>query len=117
MSLNGVTARWNLWPSMIASELTDAAMTLLRKHYHWYKPLRSIGIRGSNFVPIGDMRQISLFADEIRREKLERLEYAIDGVRSRFGHRNIGRALLSYEKKLGKLNAKDENTYYPVGYL
>ena len=104
-------------PSMIASELADAAMTLLRRHYHWHKPLRSIGIRGSNLVPIGDMRQISLFTDEVKREKLERMEYAIDGVRSRFGHRSIGRALLSYDKKLGKLNAKADNTYHPVGYL
>ena len=104
-------------PSLIASELMDAAMKLLQRHYHWHKPLRSIGIRGSNLVPVEDMRQTSLFADDIKREKLERLEYAIDGVRQRFGHRSVSRALMSYDNKLGKVDAKADHTIHPVGYL
>jgi len=99
---------------MIAPELAEAAMALLKRHYHWNKPLRSLGIRVTNLVPIGDARQVSLFTDEAKREKMERLEYAIDGVRSRFGRRSINRALLSYDTML---DAKADHTIHPVGYL
>jgi DNA polymerase-4 len=103
--------------SMIAPELTDAAMKLLRRHYRWEKPLRGIGIRGTDLVPMGNYRQLSLFEDETRRARLERLEYTIDDLRRRFGHRSIGRALLAVDQKLGKLDAKADHTIHPVGYL
>ncbi len=100
-------------PSMIAPELSDVAMTLLKKHYRWDKPLRSIGIRGTNLVPIGGMRQLSLLEDEA---KHERMEYTIDDIRRRFGHCAIGRGLLMLDDKLGKLNAKADHTIHPIGY-
>jgi DNA polymerase-4 len=104
-------------PSMIAGELTAAAMKLLHENYRWQKPLRGIGIRGANLIPLSDPRQLNIFADERKREKLERLEYAVDDIRRRFGHRAIGRALLSSDNLLGKLNPKLEHTIHPVGYL
>ncbi|MCL1848361.1 MAG: DNA polymerase IV [Clostridiales bacterium] len=104
-------------PSMIATELADTAMRLLRKHYRWEKPLRSIGIRGTNLVPAGNMRQLSVFDNEERRQAMEQLEYTIDDIRRRYGYRSIGRALLSTDEKLGKLDAKADNVIHPVGYL
>jgi len=104
-------------PSMIATELTDAAMKLLRKHYRWEKPLRGVGIRGTNLIPLDAVRQLSMFGDEERRRALEQLEYAIDGIRRRYGYHSIGRALLSTDEKLGKLDAKGDNVIHPVGYL
>jgi len=103
-------------PSMVTSELTGVAMQLLHKSYRWDKPLRSIGIRGTNLVPINDPRQLSLF-EEAKREQLERLEYAIDDIRRRFGYRSISRALLSSDGRLGKLNAKAEHIIHPLGYM
>ena len=105
------------YPSMISSELADAAMKLLRKHYSWEKPLRSVGIRGTNLVPIANARQLSLFNDEANRERMERLEYTIDDIRRRFGHRTVGRAMLSIDDKLGKLDAKADHIIHPIGYM
>jgi DNA polymerase-4 len=104
-------------PSMISSELTEAAMALLKSHYQWEKPLRSIGIRGTNLVPIDSVRQLSIFDDEARRTRMERLEYAIDGIRRRFGYHSLGRALLALDERLGKLDAKSDNVIHPIGYL
>ena len=104
-------------PTHISTELCCAAMQLLRANYNWELPLRSIGVRGANLVPIGSARQLSLFMDEIRREKAERLEYAIDAIRGRYGHFAIDRALLRLDSKLGKLNPKEEHTIHPIGYL
>jgi DNA polymerase-4 len=104
-------------PSMISTELAGAATKLLRKHYSWEKPLRSIGIRGTNLIPIAGIRQLSFWDDEAKRERLEQLEYAIDGIRRRFGHRSINRALLAIDSKLGKLDAKADHIIHPVGYM
>ena len=103
-------------PSMISTELTDIAMKLLRKNYRWEKPLRSLGIRGTNLIPIAGMRQLSFWDDEAKRERLERLEYTIDDIRRRFGHHSINRAVLAIDKKLGKLDAKTEHIIHPLGY-
>ena len=104
-------------PTHISTELCCAAMQLLRANYNWELPLRSIGIRGANLIPIGSARQLSLFTDEIRREKAERLEYTIDTIRGRYGHFAIDRALLRLDGVLGKLNPKEEHTIHPIGYL
>ena len=103
-------------PSMISSELTNAAMILLRKHYRWEKPLRGIGIRGTNLVPIERWQQVTIFDDGVKRERAERLEYAIDNIRRRFGHRSVQRALLAIDGKLGKLDAKADHIIHPLGY-
>jgi DNA polymerase-4 len=101
----------------ISSDLCEYAMELLRRHFHWEKPLRSIGIRGADLVPIKGKRQLILYQDEVRREKLERIEYTIDGIRKRFGHYSIGRALLKTDTRLGKLNPKEDHIIHPIGYL
>jgi len=103
-------------PSMISTELADAAMKLLREHYRWEKPLRSVGVRGTNLIPIEGVRQLSFLEDEKRRERLELLEYAVDGIRRRFGHFAVMRALLTTDKVLGKLDARADHIIHPVGY-
>jgi DNA polymerase-4 len=104
-------------PSMITSELADMAMRIFRRSYRWEKPLRGVGIRGTNLVPIKDWRQGSFLRDEARRERLERLEHAIDEIRARYGYGAISRAVLALDGKLGNLNAKADHVIHPVGYL
>jgi DNA polymerase-4 len=104
-------------PTFIATELCGAAMALLRENYAWERPLRSIGIRGTNLVPMNSAVQLSIFDDEEKRVRAEKIEYAIDDIRRRFGHHAIDRALLTVDKKLGRLDAKSDNVIHPVGYL
>ena len=63
------------------------------------------------------MQQLSLFEDETKREKAEKLEYVIDDLRRRFGHFVINRAFMKSDPKLGKLDAKADHVIHPVGYL
>ena len=104
------------YPTHVSTELCAAAMKLLRENWKWEKPLRSIGLRGTDLVPIGQPRQLSFFIDEKRREKNETAEFVIDGIRRRFGHYAIDRMLLLIDEKLGKLDPKAEHTIHPVGY-
>jgi DNA polymerase-4 len=103
-------------PSMIAAELTDTAMSLLRKNYDWRTPLRSIGIRGTNLIPYYQNTQISLFEDDNKRILTEQLEYTIDDIRRRFGYKSVQKLLLHSDEKLGRLDAKSANTVHPVGF-
>lgn len=56
-------------PTDLSSEIHKAAMTLLQTHYHWAKPLRSVGICAIQLVPAGEPVQISLFEDGMRAGK------------------------------------------------
>lgn len=104
-------------PSCLASELHDAGMRLLQDHYRFRKPLRSVGIRGMDLVPIQTAMQLNFFEDPVRREKRERLEVAVDELRRRFGHAAVSRAVTMCDPSLGTINPKDDHTIHPVGYF
>jgi DNA polymerase-4 len=84
-------------PTNLTAELVPAAMELFRKHYQWYKPIRSIGIRGADLVPESAVYQLTLFDDEIKRKKNILLERCVDRIRGRFGYYSIQRAVLLNE--------------------
>jgi DNA polymerase-4 len=104
-------------PTCLASELSAAAMQLLRTHYAWERPLRSIGVRAAQLVPAIEQAQLSFFEDEILRARRETIEYTMDGLRRRFGHHSIDVGLMGLDRKLGKLDAKADHTIHPVGYF
>ncbi|MDR0974444.1 MAG: DNA polymerase IV [Ruminococcus sp.] len=103
-------------PSMIAAELAEEGMKLLRKNYDWRMPLRSIGIRGAKLIPYAPSEQLSFFADETKRNRAERLEYAVDDIRRRFGYEKLGRLILKTDDKIGQLDAKTSNVIHPLGF-
>jgi len=104
-------------PTNIAIEMAEMAMVLLRQHYAWEKPLRSIGIRCTGFAPDDTPEQLSVFEDNVRREKIEIIEREIDNIRHRFGHYSIGRASLILDKSLGWINPIADHTIHPIGYF
>lgn len=104
-------------PTCLASELHAAAMRLLRANYNWSKPLRSIGIRGVDLIPISAPMQLSIFEDAEKRARRERLECAMDDIRRRFGHYAVGRAATTTDSTLTNINPKDDHTIHPVGFF
>ena len=104
--------------TLLSGELTDAAMQLLRKHYKWERPLRSIGIRAMNLVPASQPEQLSLFVDETQRQRQEMIEYTFDGIRRRYGYSAIDYGLIFSDKQLGQLDVTSGACLvYPKGYL
>jgi len=104
-------------PTCLASELHSAAMSLLRAHYAWPKPLRSIGIRAADLIPADSPVQTTLFEDEADRARREALERTVDELRRRFGHYAIGRAAASIDPTLRNINPKEDHVVHPVGYF
>ena len=104
-------------PSNLAADMHRAAMELFEANYKWEKPIRSIGVRGCELSSAGGNVQLSLLDDENRRDKLVRLETAVDDIRRRFGNLSLQRALLLSDRRLGGINPKDDHVIHPLGYF
>lgn len=82
-------------PTHLGRELAEAALSIIRDSWDLRAPIRMITITGANLTDVeGAGEQLSLFAppDDAGREKRERLETAIDGIREKFGQAAIGPA-------------------------
>lgn len=104
-------------PTSLARELHRAAMELFQANYRWQRPIRSLGVRACELCAPGESVQLSLLDDEDRRDKLFRLENAMDDIRRRYGSLSIRPALLLADRRLGDLNPKDDHVIHPVGYF
>jgi len=104
-------------PSCSSTELADTAYTLFLANYCWEKPVRSIGVRGSGLVEAYECVQMSLYQDDQRRQKWERIDATVDDVRNRYGYMSLQRAVIYTDPLLGRINPKDDHTVHPVGYF
>ena len=104
-------------PSCSSQELAEVGLELFRRNYHWERPIRSIGLRGAGLVEAVDTVQMSLYAEDQRRDKWERIDRAVDHLRQRYGYMSVRRALLDTDPRLGHINVRDDHTVHPVGYF
>ena len=118
--------------SSITKEIAEAGYQLYKENYRlpadreelqsaerafYQKPLRSIGIRGTDLVTDNYWEQLDLFSDPERREKLGKVDAAVDEIRKRFGFYSIQRGLMYSDRILSSVNAKDDHTVHPHGYF
>lgn len=103
----------------ITNEIAEAGFLLFKQNYDFQKqkPIRSIGVRGADLVTDNYWEQIDLFRDPLRREKLMKVDLAIDNIRKRFGYHSVQRGIMYQDEQLSKLNAKEEHTVHPHGYF
>ena len=104
-------------PTDITDEIMNAAMELFRDNYDWSHPIRSLGVRGADLVTADIPVQMSLFMNEEKRAKQEKMDKAVDEIRRRFGYFSIQRAFMYQDKILSKLDAQGSHTVHPVGYF
>ena len=104
-------------PTCSSDEIAQTACDLFRQNYRWVRPLRSIGVRGAGLVEATAGTQLSLYPEETRRDKWERIDAAVDRLRQRYGYRSIQRARLFTDPLLGAINPKDNHTVHPIGYF
>lgn len=104
-------------PSHLSGELAAKALELFDRHYFWQKPIRSLGIRGTDMVSSPMDIQLTLFDSEERRLRQEKLEATLDGIRGRFGGGSIRRAVQLTDPRLTdpRNRAPSENLIHPDG--
>ncbi len=104
-------------PTDITAELVTAAMALFRSNYNWVIPVRALSVTATDLVSNDEPTQLSLFDEEHKRVRLQQAEAAIDGIRSRFGYRSIGRALFLSPEYKDLADPMGEAPTHPVGFL
>ena len=103
-------------PTCSSMEIAQTAFDLFHHNYAWPKPLRSVGVRGSDLSAEDETLQLSMLCDEQRREKREKIDRAVDAVRERYGYTSVQRAIVYTDAKLGGINPT-EHTIHPVGFF
>ncbi len=102
--------------SFISREIAEKAFAIFKANWKWEKSIRSIGVRATDLVTADSHMQLSLFDDDNKRIRQEKLEYSVDDIRRRFGHYSVQRGLLLTDKKLNS-NPIEENVIFPVSYF
>lgn len=100
----------------VSAEIISTAMKIFRENYVWTNPIRSIGVAVSDFN-VDECVQYDLSGTVEKREKLEKLDRAVDNIRKRFGNYAVQRASLLKDKKLSRFNPHDDHNIHPVGYF
>ena len=103
-------------PTNLSTEILEAGMALFRANYNWNAHIRSLGISVSDF-DFEYFEQFDFAGTAQRREKEEKIEYAIDNLRRRFGQYCIQRACQLQTTDLSEFNPHDEHIIHPVGYF
>ncbi len=101
----------------ITSEIAEEAYRIFKECYRWNKPIRSLGVRGADLVNDNYWEQIDLFASVEHREKLAKMDSAVDNIRKRFGYFSIQRGLMYQDKLLSMHDAEGTHTVHPHGYF
>ena len=101
----------------ITGEIAEEAYRIFKENYTWHKPIRSIGVRGADLVTDDFWEQIDLFCSMEKREKLMKMDGAMDELRRRFGYFCVQRGIMYQDKILSTLDAESTHTVHPHGYF
>lgn len=101
----------------ITSEILNTAMELIRESYNFKTPVRSVGITACDLVSKANGMQLSIFDDNIKRIKNERLDKATDSLKARYGDYIVMPALMLKDTAISSFNPKAEHTVHPVGFF
>ena len=96
-------------------DVTREAFSLFCSVYHWQHPLRSISVGVSGLDTDTAPCQLDM-TESAGREKRERLDKAVDGLRERFGDTCIRRAILLEDPNLTGFSPYDDHTVHPTGF-
>ena len=123
LSIRNTTLDWYQRQQQLAFDtdcsfdLFEIAYDLLLANWQEGTPLRSLGISVSRLSPAGMLMQLSFLPEDAARQKRQILEQTVDDIRERYGHFAIQRAIMLYDRALGKINPEDEHIVHPEPYF
>ena len=117
--MDGYTSRQPLpAPTCATSEIAHGAWEVLRscEPLDESSPIRALHVRACNLSSARAARQGDLFGEVERREALERLDGAIDDLRSRMGNSCVMRGVELADGSLEGIDIQRDNVIHPVSY-
>ena len=88
-------------------EIALLAKRLFVENYRWQTLVRAITVRAISLVPKSAPQQLLLFDDAEKREKRDRVETALEDIRSRFGKWSVYPAALMGDLKVPSVSSHD----------
>ena len=86
--------------TQLPSEIGSAAFHLFQERYRWSSKVRAVTVRAIDLVPQNEADQLTLFVDNEKRNRREKLEDAIEELRDRFGKHAITYGILMGDLKM-----------------
>lgn len=109
-------------PTFLQKEIVDAAMKLIRSNWQPNAPIRALTVTGMNLVPADEAQeQTSLFDVGVqgspqKRERLERVEAAMYGIRQKHGVHSVAMGYVENEEiGIHQFKKKEEPPADPSG--
>lgn len=97
-------------PTWLARELMEHARGLLARHYKWKLPIRTLGVTAGDLVPADQVSlQLDLDGTAEKRDKFERIERAMDGLKDRYGSAAVRRGTELLDPKLSGFHPHDHD--------
>ena len=97
-------------PTWLARELMEHARGLLARHYKWKLPIRTLGVTAGDLVPADQVSlQLDLEGTAEKRDKFERIERAMDGLKDRYGSAAVRRGTELLDPKLSGFHPHDHD--------
>lgn len=88
-------------PTWLSRELMSQARALLTRHYKWKLPIRTLGVSAGDLIPADQVSlQLDLDGTAEKRDKFERIERAMDGLKDRYGTAAVRRGTELLDPKL-----------------
>ena len=104
-------------PTFVSDEIAAIALDLYRQHWNIAsRPIRSIGIRATDFVPILHTKQVSFF-DCVEVKQKEALEFAKDRITEKFGKHAVVRASFIDDTAPKEQNDKNLHDVHPLSFF
>ena len=97
-------------------EIARTAWQLFEGRFPDALPLRSVGLSCGQLSPADAPRQLSFCPEDEERDKQEKIDAAIDGLRRRFGHNVVQRGVVLAQKDLAGIAPKEDHTIHPVPF-
>lgn len=106
-------------PTCLTRDVAKTAMQLLRgsQPLDAEHAIRAIHVRTTGLVPMDSPVQDDLFGNVEETLKLERLDLAVDDLRTRFGNACVRRGVELTDEVMRTLDIKRDNTVHPIGFL
>ena len=86
--------------TQLPNEIASAAFLLFQERFRWVNNVRAVCVRAIELVSCDLPDQLSFFIDHEKRDRRERLEEAVESIRSRFGKRSLTYAVLMGDLKM-----------------
>ena len=87
-------------PTRSPKEIADAARVLFHERYRWFRPVRAVTVRAIGLIPQQIPEQMNLFLDQKKKDKLDKIETAVEEIRQRYGKHSVMNASLLGDIKI-----------------